>query len=125
MATIWKMIVSVVTVVCIGMGPAIRVRADDVDDLIAQVQSSERKVRDEAVRALGNSEDDRAVEPLMTALQDPVAAVRRTAAYALNRFDDLRSIAAHIAALQDSDDEVRRYAVDALDDFDEEPPMRW
>ena len=54
---------------------------------LRQLKSRDEKVRERAARKLGESRDDRAVEPLIAALNDDILSVRRAAAGALKNLD--------------------------------------
>ncbi|MGH7469926.1 MAG: HEAT repeat domain-containing protein [Longimicrobiales bacterium] len=77
-------------------------------------------VRREAVQALGQQEDPRAVAALSRALrEDTDAQVRKSAAWALGQIEDARAVPALSEALRrDRDVEVRRTAVWALGEIE-------
>lgn len=71
-------------------------------------------VRSDAARALGESKDSRALEPLIAALRDPYSNVRQSAATALGVLGDTRAVEPLINALQNQDQSVRQVVVKAL-----------
>lgn len=72
------------------------------------------QVRAAAALALGESREERAIEPLLKALQDPVWLVRASAAGALGRLANPAAIPSLEGALHDSDPAVARRAEFAL-----------
>ncbi len=73
------------------------------------------EVRADAVEALGNTSDERAVEPLIEALRnDTNESVRIKAAWALGEINDTRAIDPLIEALRNDDWPVQYYAAEAL-----------
>jgi HEAT repeat protein len=77
-------------------------------------------VREKAAKALGESGDAGAVDPLGAALQDGDKAVRRAAAEALGQSGDARAVDPLIAALKDSAVDVQQTAAGALAQIAEE-----
>lgn len=84
-----------------------------VDERIEQLGSGDAEARVEAVRALGEAGDPRAVAPLITALRnDPDPSVRGWAVRALHQLDTPEARAALVqAARADADARVRSLAV--------------
>ena len=82
---------------------------------IADLKSTDARVRQAAAMALTSLRDPLAVEPLIEALKgDQEAKVRRLAAMALRTQRDARAVEPLIAALKDEESGVRRAAADAL-----------
>ncbi|MFQ5715313.1 MAG: HEAT repeat domain-containing protein [Candidatus Scalinduaceae bacterium] len=71
-------------------------------------------IKQQALIALGNIGDERALKPLLICLRDKNAGVRREAVKALRYFDSDRAIEPIIMALADSDVGVRREAAATL-----------
>jgi hypothetical protein len=101
--------------------------ADQVRDLIAQLESSDYKIRLSAAANLGKVGDQRAVEPLISALDDSNKSVRSVAATSLGKVvqgstpEKLRTRALDAlrrAAAKDKDSLVRKQAKRALDSID-------
>jgi len=88
-------------------------RRKDVKNLITALWHKDWDVRKQAVKALGNIGDSRAVEPLIKALGDNIERIRWRAARALGEIGDVRAVEPLAKALGDSD-KVRRYATEAL-----------
>jgi HEAT repeat protein len=89
--------------------------ADEVDDLILHLKYGNDKVRADAAEALGNTSDERAVEPLIAALKnDTNSTVRGIAAWALGDREDPRAVDHLIDALKDEEWTVQYYAAEAL-----------
>lgn len=72
------------------------------------------EVRQQALSALGNIGDERALKPLLISLRDEDSGVRREAVKALRYFDSDRAIGPIILSLEDSDVGVRREATSTL-----------
>jgi HEAT repeat protein len=81
---------------------------------LAELGSSSRSMRREAVEALGKLRDARAVEPLIVALEDDDWWVRSGAARALRKLGDTRAVEPLIAVLRDEEELVRQHALRAL-----------
>lgn len=73
----------------------------------AALKNEQPLVRKGAAWALGHSNDQRAVEPLMVALQDDQADVRATIARSLGDLGDARAIKPLLALINDADEDVR------------------
>ena len=79
----------------------------DVNGLVKALSYKKfSQVRQEAAKALGESGDAGAVEPLIKALQDQEAEVRGAAAEALGRISDARAVEPLIATLKDKNSGV-------------------
>jgi len=122
--------------------PLSYVQADDVTSLIQKLNNDDLLIRLNAIKALGDARDARAVEPLVAALGDKncgcaasnalvkigntsveplIAALkdenmiaRRNAAKALGEIKDPRAVKPLITTLKDEDATVRWQAVKAL-----------
>ena len=135
-------IAMIVLVVSFCLFPVGYLQAANVDELIQQVNQSDVIARLHAVKALGETKDARAVNPLIAVLKDdkcglqaanalakigqssvaplcaalkadsPVA--RRNAALALGKIKDSSAVRPLIAALNDENPIVRRNAAKAL-----------
>jgi HEAT repeat protein len=77
--------------------------ADEVDDLILDLNDDNRTVREEAAKALSEIGDPRAVDPLIEALKDEHWRVRQLAAIALGEIGDPRAVDPLITALRYED----------------------
>jgi HEAT repeat protein len=90
-----------------------------VPRLIEALADPSPEVRIEAVRALGNIADVRAIEPLRRATDDSNEVVRATAVRALGAFSDPRAAEALTAVLKDfrREQEIRLNAAAILDDL--------
>jgi bilin biosynthesis protein len=90
--------------------------SDFPDALIIGLQRGNAEQRGRAVLALGDVQDERAVEPVIKALEgDEDPNVRHHATWALKDLGGQRALAALAEAVyRDSDDFVRQSAVDAL-----------
>jgi HEAT repeat protein len=98
----------------------------NVADNLAKLKDKREAVRMAAVKALGRSADERAIEPLIEVMkQDEDAFVRTEATLALGNFKDLRAINALIAALTTADGNVTEAANQALKNLGPNamPPM--
>ena len=82
-----------------------------VEKLTSETASYSRR---SAISALGRLGDERAVEPLVSALQDEDRYIRREAAKALGELGSPAAIEPLIAALGDPEGYVRRNAITAL-----------
>lgn len=78
-----------------------------VPKLIEALSSREEFVKKQAILALGDIQDERAVDPLIALLQDEDWLVRLTAASALEKIGDLRGRAAIKPLIKDPDIVVR------------------
>ncbi len=85
-----------------------------VDAFIAALSDSNAEVREAAVEAIGESQDKRAVRPLIKLLSDPSADVRHQTAHALGNLQDPTAAEPLAAALRDSDADVRGAAAQSL-----------
>jgi HEAT repeat protein len=70
---------------------------------LRQLRSKRPTVRAEAAERLGESKDQRAVEPLIAALEDADPLVRTKVALALGRLGDQRAVAPLLNALESPD----------------------
>jgi HEAT repeat protein len=90
-------------------------QASSVSDNLAKLKDEREAVRMAAVKALGRSGDELAIEPLIEVMKkDQDAFVRAEAALALGSFKNLRAINALIAALSRADGNVTEAANQAL-----------
>jgi aconitase B len=132
----------IVLVVSICLLPIGYIQAASVDELIQQLNLENTIIRLNAVKALGEAKDARAVDPLIavlkdekcgstaanalakigqpsvaplcTALKDDSPVARRNAATALGKIKDSSAVKPLIAALNDENPIVRRNAAKAL-----------
>jgi len=87
---------------------------EEIDELVTVLLSHPNAFdREDAVKALGETGDERAIEPLIAALHDPSVEVRWQAARALSWIGSL-AVQSLIAALRDPIPEVRWRAACAL-----------
>jgi len=95
--------------------------ADEVDDLIADLNDTDNDAKKEAIMALYMVGDARAVEPLIEILiSDGDTIVRVDSALALGEIGDPRAIDPLIEILNtDEEERVRKYAAGALSEFDD------
>ncbi len=84
------------------------------EDVVNALHSNDDEIREEAVRALGELNDPRAVDPLIDILDDENRYIRREAAKSLGRIGDHRAIPALINALKDEDRYGREGAAEGL-----------
>jgi HEAT repeat protein len=91
----------------------------DFEEVIHALQSSDEDTREEAVRALGELNDPRAVNPLILALRDDNRYVRREAAKSLGHIGDEKAINPLIEALKDEDRYGREGAAEGLAEMKE------
>jgi hypothetical protein len=91
----------------------------DFEEVIYGLKSTDEDVREEAVRALGELNDPRAINPLILALKDENRYVRREAAKSLGRIGDEKAISALIEALRDEDRYAREGAAEGLAEMKE------
>ncbi|HVP94020.1 MAG TPA: HEAT repeat domain-containing protein [Methanoregulaceae archaeon] len=91
----------------------------DFEEVIHALQSTDEDAREEAVRALGELNDPRAVNPLILALKDENRYVRREAAKSLGRIGDGKAISPLIEALKDEDRYGREGAAEGLAEMKE------
>jgi HEAT repeat protein len=93
-----------------------QIGAQAVDPLILALSDATRPefARVNAVTALGEIGDARAVEPLVAILRDETSAIRLAAGQALGHLNHPRSVEALIAALDDDMPEIRRTAILSL-----------
>jgi HEAT repeat protein len=89
------------------------------EDVLKALNSPDDEVREEAVRALGELNDPRAVDPLILMLKDENRYIRREAAKSLGRIGDPRAIPPLINALKDDDRYGRDGAAEGLGDMGE------
>jgi len=102
---------------CIHVFKAIRKidRTRAVEFLTVMLKDKSEFVRKDAVGALGDSEDDRAVEPLLMALKyDKDLDVRSGAAYALSRMSNIAAKEALIDASKYKEWRVRKISVECM-----------
>lgn len=83
---------------------------DQVQQAIEGLKSKDYTDRISAVAILGNSNDPRAIEPLISAFRGPEKDIRLPVAVALGNSKDPRAVGALIDALKDSDANVRNCA---------------
>ncbi|MBZ0282797.1 MAG: HEAT repeat domain-containing protein [Anaerolineae bacterium] len=76
--------------------------------------AEDKMTRIQAVYALGELGEERALEPFIKALTDNSGSIRSQAAYGLGKLGDKRAVEPLIAALQDTSSHVRRNAVMSL-----------
>lgn len=81
---------------------------------LPRLESENPKVRAAAAASLGQSKDQRAVQPLIEALADPAPAVRLVVVRALERLNDQRAVSPLVATLADEDTKVRWATISAL-----------
>lgn len=86
----------------------------DFDSIISAFSSTDENLREEAVIALSELANAKAVFPLITALQDRSPYVRRSAAEALGKSGSSKVVKPLIEALTDDDRYVREMAAQAL-----------
>ena len=89
------------------------------EDVIQALHSDDEEVREEAARALGELNDQRAVGPLISILSDENRYVRREAAKSLGRIGDERAIEPLINSLKDDDRYGREGAAEGLGEMGE------
>ena len=109
--------VSAFTFLCFGVLspiPSGYGQNDQASQLMERLRSSDPHVREEAVRALGQIKDARAVGPLIVTLKDADPFVRLAGSSALAKIGT-PAVEALIATLvSDADANTRRYAAEAL-----------
>ncbi len=88
--------------------------AGDFDAIICAMNSDDENIREEAVAALSEFHDERAVFPLITALRDESIFVRRGAAEALGKVGSIKGVKPLISALADDNRNVREASAEAL-----------
>ncbi|HII06056.1 MAG TPA: hypothetical protein HA349_01690 [Methanotrichaceae archaeon] len=94
---------------------AIPAVADEVDDLVANLEYGDLDVRWKAAEALGEIGDSRAFDPLIESLKDDEdSRVRKGAAWALGLIGDPKAVDPLIEALQDDYGSARAGAAEAL-----------
>jgi len=93
---------------------------DGVSVLILALEDEDIDTQCEAVEALGEIGDERAVEPLIQALKDENWHVRWDAAEALGEIGDERAVEPLIQALKDEDRRFRLEALEALGEIGDE-----
>ena len=84
--------------------------ADDVDQYIRDLNSSDTAVKKQAILVLGEAKEPRATEPLIHLLNDENASIRAAAIWALGEINDSASYEPIILALNDEDPQVRAEA---------------
>ncbi len=89
------------------------------EEVVMALRTGDDEVREEAVRALGELNDRRAVEPLISILNDENRYIRREAAKSLGRIGDERAIPPLISALKDEDRYGREGAAEGLGEMGE------
>jgi len=97
-----------------GAPPAQSKNNDHVEFLLAALKDQDVYVRDDAITALGQIGDKRAVEPLIALLKDDNVYIRDNAISSLGKLGDQRAIEPLIAALQDPNVYIRDNAITAL-----------
>lgn len=93
---------------------AIPAVADDVGKWIKDLNDSNPSVREVASKALMETYDARALEPLIQALNDEDNQVRAYAVIALGNLNDSRAVDPLTQALKDKENFVRANAAEAL-----------
>lgn len=88
-----------------------------IDKIIKQLESEDPKKREEAILALGELRDERAVEPLIKVVQQDTVENRVYAIVALSEIGDHRAIETLIYCLMDYDEKIRMAAARALGKF--------
>jgi len=81
-------------------------------------KEQDNNLRSKAAQALGNTGNQKSIEPLIEALKDSNEWVRVDAVDALGTFESQDVIKPLIETLKDSSEEVRKHAVDALGAFE-------
>jgi HEAT repeat protein len=92
-------------------------KADELQKLLRQLESSDVTVRSDAAHALGKLGDESAVAALARALQDADEYVRKSAVMALRRISGQAAAEALRAALADRSEQVVLQAVNGLRDM--------
>ena len=87
---------------------------DEVERRIKALGGKDEVVRRAAARALRDTGDPRAVEPLIRGLEDEGWRVRKAAARGLGKIGDPRAVKPLVRALEDKNEWVRIYAARAL-----------
>jgi HEAT repeat protein len=98
--------------------------ADQVDDLIADLNSSDPDIRYNAISPLYKSGDPRAVDPLIQALNDENFIIRFSAAAYLGGLNDTRAVDPLIRALNDEEESVREAAAESLGKLGDERAIK-
>lgn len=99
-------------------------READPKSWIDALDSSNALTRAAAVWALGRSEDEGAVAPLIAALGDADPRTRQWAARGLDGFADPRAVPPLLERLEDDDAEVRQWAIRSLEPILDERAIR-
>lgn len=86
----------------------------DFDAILVGFQSSDEDERREAVYALSELSDERALFPIISALRDTSPHIRRAAAEALETSTSHKAVTALLTVLDDEDRYVREAAAEAL-----------
>ncbi|MEL7448239.1 MAG: M56 family metallopeptidase [Pseudomonadota bacterium] len=94
------------------------IETDDVDALLAGLGSSNALTRGASAWALGDSDDERVVAPLVQAAYDSEALVRQWAVRSLEPWTKSSVAQALVDRLQDADAEVRQWAARSLNRHD-------
>ncbi len=84
------------------------------EDLLKALESPDDEIREDAVKAIGEINDIRAVRPLIRRLNDRDRFIRRESAKILGHLGDLQAISHLIGVLGDEDRSVREAAAEAL-----------
>ncbi len=88
-------------------------RADDVENLLHSLQSTDPPAREKAATALGGTKDPSAIKPLIKTLADEYKYVRRAAAEALGKMGE-PAVEPLAKALKNENSNVREGALTAL-----------
>jgi hypothetical protein len=116
---IWSLETSLTTASPVAQEPEQSILADEnapLNALVEELQTGDAEQRGRAVLALGESQDERAVEPVIQALEsDEDTTVRFRATWALQDLGGQKAVTALAEALyRDSDDFIRQSAVEVL-----------
>ena len=102
------------SVIRFSQGDLKMTKGEEIISLVKALSDQDRKVRIDAVNALGKIGTIEVVEPLIKAIKDVDFGVRAFAAEALGKIGDERSLSPLIEALNDAFYGVRRDAAIAL-----------
>ena len=81
---------------------------------IEDLRNERAAVREQAAKALGETGDPKAVEPLIRTLADESSFVRLEATRALGKIGDSRAVESLIRALREDDQDVQRKTIESL-----------
>jgi beta-lactamase regulating signal transducer with metallopeptidase domain len=113
---------TLVALVGVALLASIQLRAragTEIDTSVARLHDGSPSERKKAAWSLGESEDPRAVQPLIQMLENPDPELRGLAAWALGEIKDRSAVAPLVAVMEDEDVYAREMIVRAIGEIED------